>query len=252
MTSFDLTGRKAMVTGGTRGLGLGMAEALAEAGAEVVIFGTSAKVHDVAADLTAKGLKVQGTVCDLSEAEGRRAGFDAALAQLGGKLDILVNAAGIQKRHKAEDFPLSDFADVLEVNLTAVFDFCQLAGRIMLEQGHGKIVNVASLLSFFGGLTVPAYAASKGGVMQLTKALSNEWAHRGVNVNAIAPGYMATEMNTAILADAGRNAEITARIPARRWGTGADMKGPTVFLASPASDYVHGVVLPVDGGYLGR
>lgn len=138
MTSFDLTGRKAMVTGGTRGLGLGMAEALAEAGADVVIFGTSAKVHDVAADLAGKGFKVQGTVCDLSDADGRQAGFADALAKLGGGIDILVNAAGIQKRHKAEDFPLSDFAEVMEVNLTAVFDFCQLAGRIMLEQGQDR------------------------------------------------------------------------------------------------------------------
>lgn len=249
---FDLTGRKAIVTGATRGLGLGMAEALLETGAEVVIFGTTTKAVEIAEGFRAKGFAAHGIACDLADAKGRHVGFAAAVELLGGRLDILVNAAGIQRRSKAEDFALSDWADVMEVNLTAVFDFCQLAGRVMLEQGGGKIINIASLLSFFGGLTVPAYAASKGGVMQLTKALSNEWASQGINVNAIAPGYMSTEMNTAILADAGRNAEITARIPARRWGTGEDMKGPLVFLASPASDYVHGTILPVDGGYLGR
>lgn len=252
MTVFDLTGRTAIVTGATRGLGFGMAEGLAEAGAEVVVMGTSARAVEVAEGLVVRGFKAHGIACDLAHAEGRHDGFARALDALGGRLDILVNAAGIQRRHRAEEFPLSDWAEVMEVNLTAVFDLCQLAGKVMLEQGQGKIVNVASLLSFFGGLTVPAYAASKGGVMQLTKALSNEWASRGVNVNAIAPGYMSTDMNTAILADAGRNAEITARIPARRWGTGGDMKGPVVFLSSPASDYVHGTILPVDGGYLGR
>lgn len=247
MTLFDLSGKTAIVTGGTRGLGRGMAEALVEAGAKVVIFGTSEKVHDAAKEIGA-----QGVVVDLGDAKAREAGFNAALGLLGGRLDVLVNAAGIQRRHKCEDFPLDDWAEVIEVNLTAVFALCQLAGRVMLAQGKGKIVNIASLLSFFGGFTVPAYAASKGGVMQLTKALSNEWAGRGVNVNAIAPGYMATDMNTALLADAGRNAEITARIPAHRWGTGEDMKGPLLFLASAASDYVDGAIIPVDGGYLGR
>ncbi|WP_394700886.1 SDR family oxidoreductase [uncultured Cohaesibacter sp.] len=140
----------------------------------------------------------------------------------------------------------------MSVAVNAVFDLCQRAANVVLPKGRGKIINIASLLSFFGGFTVPAYAASTSGVMQLTKALSNEWASKGINVNALAPGYMATEMNTALLADEGRNAEITARIPAKRWGNGEDMKGPLVFLASPASDYVHGVTLPVDGGYLGR
>lgn len=244
---FDLNGKTAIVTGGTRGLGRGMAEALVQAGAKVAIFGTSEKVHEAAKEIGALGV-----VVELGDAKGREAGFNAALEALGGKLDILVNAAGVQRRHKCEDFPLDEWAEVIEVNLTAVFALCQLAGRVMLAQGKGKIINIASLLSFFGGFTVPAYAASKGGVMQLTKALSNEWAGRGVNVNAIAPGYMATDMNTALLADAGRNAEITARIPAHRWGTGDDMKGPLLFLASAASDYVDGAIIPVDGGYLGR
>lgn len=252
MSLFDLTGKTAIVTGGTRGLGRGMAEALLEAGVEVVIFGTSAKAEEVAAELSAKGHKCHAEVMDLADRVARKAAFDSALAKLGGRLDILVNAAGIQRRHKCEDFPLEDWSEVIEVNLTALFDMCQLAGRVMLAQGKGKIVNIASLLSFFGGFTVPAYAASKGGVMQLTRALSNEWAGKGINVNAIAPGYMATEMNTALINDAGRNTEILARIPAHRWGTPEDMKGPLLFLCAAASDYMDGAIVPVDGGYLGR
>ncbi|MDW5375403.1 SDR family NAD(P)-dependent oxidoreductase [Halomonas sp. HP20-15] len=252
MKLFDLSGRKAIVTGGTRGLGFSMAEALLEAGAEVVIVGASASVHEVADEFSSRGHACQGAVIDLADKQQRRDGFDAALETLGGRLDILVNAAGLQRRHPSEAFPIDEWEAVLEVNLTAVFELCQLAANVMLEQGQGKIINIASLLSFFGGITVPAYAASKGGVMQLTKALANEWASRGINVNALAPGYMATDMNTALLADETRNAEITARIPAKRWGSGDDMKGPLLFLASSAADYVHGVTLPVDGGYLGR
>ena len=145
---------------------------------------------------------------------------------------------------------MSDWKDVLSINLNAVFQLCQLAGRNMLERGYGKIINMASMLSFFGGFTVPAYAASKGGVAQLTKALANEWASKGVHVNAIAPGYMDTEMNTNLIRDPKRNGEISDRIPAHRWGTPQDMKGLAIFLASPASDYVNGAIIPVDGGYL--
>ncbi len=252
MTLFDVAGHKAIVTGGTRGLGHGMAEALLEAGAEVVIFGSGENATEVAEAFRARGLGCHGLAVDLADAAARREGFDRALELLGGRLDILVNSAGVQRRHKSEEFPLDDWSAVIEVNLTAVFALCQMAGRVMLDQGRGKIVNLASLLSFFGGYTVPAYAASKGGVAQLTKALANEWAGRGINVNALTPGYMATEMNAALIADAGRNAEITARIPAHRWGTADDMKGPLLFLASAASDYVNGAVIPVDGGYLGR
>jgi 2-deoxy-D-gluconate 3-dehydrogenase len=252
MTPFDIAGRKAIVTGGTRGLGKGMAEALLEAGAEVVIFGSGESVEGVAAEFRARGLACHGLIVDLASAEARAQGFERAVGLLGGRLDILVTAAGVQRRHKSEAFPLEDWSEVLEVNLTAVFDLCQRAARVMLPQGKGKIVTIASLLSFFGGLTVPAYAASKGGIAQLTKALANEWAGQGLCVNAIAPGYMATDMNSALIADAGRNAEISARIPAHRWGTADDMKGPLLFLASDASDYVNGAILPVDGGYLGR
>ncbi len=252
MSFFDIRDNKAMVTGAARGLGRGMAEALLEQDAEVVLYDISEDILAIAEDWRGKGLACHGVVADLADKAEREAAFATGLDLLGGRLDILVNSAGIQRRHFSEAFPLEDWAAVIEVNLTAVFAMCQLAGRVMLAQGSGKIVNIASLLSFFGGYTVPAYAASKGGVMQMTKALANEWASKGINVNALAPGYMATEMNAALMADAGRNAEISARIPTHRWGTPQDMKGPLLFLASSASDYVNGAILPVDGGYLGR
>ncbi len=249
---FDLTGKKAIVTGGTRGLGHGMAEGLMEAGAAVVIFGTSKKVIEVAAQFEAKGYWCKGIAVDLADDRARQESFDQAVALLGG-LDILVNAAGIQRRHPSPEFPLQDWKDVLNVNLTAPFDLCQMAAKEFLkkEQPCGKIVNIASMLSFFGGMTVPAYAASKGGVAQMTKALCNELASKGIQVNAIAPGYMDTDMNVALTDVSNpRYREITDRIPAHRWGTPEDMKGTVVFLASRASDYLNGAVIPVDGGYL--
>ena len=251
MNLFDLTGKKAIVTGGTRGLGYGMAEGLIEAGAEVVIFGSSERVHDVAAGLCHKGLMCHGIAVDLGDSAARAAAFDEAVKSLGG-LDILVNCAGIQRRHKSEEFPLDDLADVMNINFTACFELCQMAAReFMAKEKPGKIINISSMLAFFGGMTVPAYAASKGAVTQMTKAFCNEWASKGINVNCIAPGYMDTEMNTALTDPANpRFAEITNRIPARRWGTPDDMKGTVVFLASPASDYLNGAVIPVDGGYL--
>lgn len=251
MKLFDLTGRKAIVTGSTRGLGHGMAEGLMEAGCEVVVVGSSETALKVAKDFADKGFKCHGIAIDLSDRTKRREGFAKAVEMLGGHLDILVNGAGIQRRHFCEEFPIEDWDAVLEVNLTATFDLCQMAGQQFIRQGSkGKIVNIASMLSFFGGYTVPAYAASKGAVAQLTKALSNEWTGKGINVNAIAPGYMATEMNTALLNDEGRNTEILSRIPAHRWGTPDDMKGLCIFLASDASDYLAGSVIPCDGGYL--
>ena len=249
---FDLTGKKAIVTGGTRGLGHGMAEGLMEAGAAVVIFGTSKKVIEVAAQFEAKGYWCKGIAVDLADDRARQEAFDQAVALLGG-LDILVNAAGIQRRHPSPEFPLQDWKDVLNVNLTAPFDLCQMAAKEFLkkEQPCGKIVNIASMLSFFGGMTVPAYAASKGGVAQMTKALCNELASKGIQVNAIAPGYMDPDMNVALTDVSNpRYREITDRIPAHRWGTPEDMKGTVVFLASRASDYLNGAVIPVDGGYL--
>ena len=247
---FDISGKKAIVTGGARGLGHGMAEGLLEAGVEVTIFGTSESVGKVAADFTERGYKARGIQVDIGDREACKKAFDKAVEIMGG-LDVLVNCAGVQARHPSEEFPMEDWDFVLNVNLNAVFQLCQLAGNVFLKQGGGKIINVASMLSFFGGLTVPAYAASKGGVAQLTKALSNEWAGKGINVNAVAPGYMDTDMNVALTnPENPRFKTIIDRIPAHRWGTGDDMKGVTVFLASGASDYLDGAVIPVDGGYL--
>ena len=187
---------------------------------------------------------------DLADTAAIAATADAVLAEH--RVDILVNNAGVQDRHPAVEFPLEAWDHVLDVNLRAVFQLCQLFGGPMLDRGAGAVVNVASLLSFQGGITVPAYAASKGGVAQLTKALCNEWAGRGVNVNAIAPGYMDTELNTALLADPVRREQISMRIPAGRWGTPQDIGNVVVFLASPAAAYVHGQVVAVDGGWLAR
>ena len=228
MNRFDIKGKKAIVTGGTRGSG-----------------------HGVAEEFRSRGFACHGVQADLGSREQTLACFRSCMELLGGDLDILVNAHGIQRRHQPEDFPLSDWDDVISVNLSSVFVLCQEAGRVMLPKGRGKIINIASMISFFGGQTIPAYAASKGGIAQLTKALSNDWAGKGIQINAIAPGYMATDMNTALMDPANpRYQQITDRIPAHRWGTPDDMKGICVFLASPASDYITGAVIPVDGGYL--
>lgn len=254
MNLFDIKGKKAIVTGGSRGLGYGMAEGLMEAGCETVIIGVSDRVFRTAQEFRERGLSCQAVRADLGDREEMEPCFKKAVELLGGRLDILVTAHGIQSRHRSEEFPLEDWSRVLDVNLTAVFMLCQMAVRQFMEQGEGgKIITVSSMLSFFGGFTVPAYAASKGGVAQLTKALCNEWAGKGITVNSLAPGYMATDMNEALLdPENPRNAEITGRIPAGRWGTGEDMKGPVIFLASRASDYLNGAVIPVDGGYLVR
>lgn len=252
MKSFDLTGKKAIVTGGGSGLGRGMVEGLHEAGAEVVIIDIMDSVAGVAKEIAASGPAVHGLKGNLGNRDELKSVFDAAVSKLGGRLDIIVNSAGIQRRSKSEEFPIEYWDDVIEINLTSVFMLCQLAGRTMLAQGKGKIINVASMLSYFGGYTVPAYAASKGGVAQLTKAMANEWAGKGVNVNAVAPGYMDTTMNTALVNDPVRNEQILARIPAGRWGTPDDMKGVVIFLASDYSDYINGAIIPVDGGFLSR
>ncbi len=248
MRLFDLTGKKAIVAGGAGDLGRALVAGLRQAGAEIAVLGK----HDTVLALANPNAPcVIGIVADLAERAELARGFDAALASLG-TVDILVNAQGIQRRHPAEEFPLAVWDEVIEVNLTSVFELCQLAGRVMLKRGRGKIINLASLNSFTGGITIPAYAASKAGVALLTKALSNEWAGRGVTVNAIAPGYMDTRMTAAIKADPVRNPQILARIPIGRWGTPEDLIGPLLFLASAASDYVTGDILPVDGGWMGR
>lgn len=248
MNLFDLQGKKALVTGASnaRGLGHGMAQGLQQAGAQVAILGRSDTVFDVAEEDGFAPVQA-----DLANRTELARGFREAAEALG-TIDILINSHGIQRRDWAERFSLEDWDLVLEINLTSVFELCQLAARIMLPKGHGKIINIASMLTFSGGVRVPAYTASKGGIGQLTKALANEWAGHGINVNAIAPGYMATDMNEALLTDPDRNRAILDRLPAGRWGTPDDLQGTAVFLASPASDYVHGAIIPVDGGWLAR
>jgi 2-deoxy-D-gluconate 3-dehydrogenase len=249
---FRLDGRVALVTGASRGLGAAIAVAFANAGADVALHAsrepaaaTEQAIRDHASVRTAT------LVADLADrAETDRLIGDTVRAL--GRLDILVNNAGIIRRKPAVDFSDEDWDVVVEVNLTSAFRLCRAAGQLMLAQGHGKIVNISSLLAFQGGITVPAYAAAKGGIAQLTKALANEWAGRGVNVNAIAPGYMRTDNTQALQADAVRSKQILDRIPAGRWGEPADIGGAAVFLASAAADYVHGHVLVVDGGWMGR
>lgn len=250
----NLTSKTAIVTGGAQGLGYGMAEGLMEAGASVCIMDINPKVADVSNQFCQRGFNCSYVISNLGNDATRKTDFDSAVANLGGFLDIIVNAAGVQRRYPSEDFPLQEWDFVMNINLRSVFALCQLAGQQFIAQkSRGKIINIASMLSFFGGYTVPAYAASKGGIAQLTKALCNEWAEKGINVNALAPGYMATEMNVALLDPKNPRYEaITNRIPAKNWGTGNDMKGPVVWLASDASDYVNGAIIPVDGGYLVR
>ncbi|MEG1957884.1 MAG: SDR family oxidoreductase [Lachnospiraceae bacterium] len=251
MKCFDLTGKKALVTGGTRGLGKGMAEGLMEAGAEVVICGTNESVNKTAKEFRNKGLQCHGLIMNLMEKENIEKGFDNAIKMLDYRLDILVNAAGIQRRSSSEIFSKDDWDMVIAVNLTAPFILCQLAAKLMINQGKGKIINISSMLAFFGGQTVPAYAASKGGITQFSKTMCNDLAAKGININCIAPGYMMTDMNVAITGDNNsRFEEIKNRIPQGRWGTSEDLKGTCIFLASEASDYVNGAVIPVDGGYL--
>ena len=247
---FDIEGKKAIVTGGSKGLGRGMAEGLMEAGVETVIIGFNDGVEDVAKEYCDKGFRCYGINANLMKREEVYSSFAKAMEYLGNDIDILINAAGIQRRHSAEEFPVEEWDQVLAINLSAVFIMCQEAGKIMLKKNSGKIINIASMASFFGGQTVPAYSAAKGGVAQLTKELTNDWAGRGVCINAIAPGYMATDLNTALLQDKERTGSISARIPMGRWGTGEDMKGTAIFLSSPASDYLSGAIIPVDGGYL--
>ncbi|MDO4271154.1 MAG: SDR family oxidoreductase [Eubacteriales bacterium] len=248
---FDITGRKAVVAGGTRGLGHGMAEGLLEAGCEVVIIGSSARVHASAEEFRARGFQCFSLQADLAKREENYRAFDEAVEKLGGTLDILVTAHGIQRRCRADQFPMSDWDDVIAVNLESQFILCQQAAKMMVEKGYGKIITVSSMSSFFGGQNVVAYSAAKGGVAQMTKCMSNDLLALGVNVNSIAPGYFATDMNEALLdPECVRYKEICDRIPAHRWGQPEDMKGACLFLASHASDYLGGAILPVDGGYL--
>jgi 2-dehydro-3-deoxy-D-gluconate 5-dehydrogenase len=249
---FSLAGRRALVTGASRGLGRAAAVALARAGASVVCVSSQAGgAADTATGVRALGVQAWELAADLSDRDATLAMADDA-ERVAGPIDILVNNAGTIRRHPAVEFPAEDWDLVLRTNLDAVWLLSQRIGRGMVERGRGKIVNVASLLSFQGGITVPAYTASKHAVAGLTKALANEWARHGVQVNAVAPGYMRTDNTQALRDNPTRSAEILGRIPAGRWGEPEDLAGAIVFLASPASDYVNGHVLVVDGGWMAR
>jgi 2-deoxy-D-gluconate 3-dehydrogenase len=252
LESFQLNGKNALVTGSRRGLGAAIAVALAKAGANVGCHGRETNPGTACDEISAAGRKTFYFTGDLADPKACVGLFEKTIAEFG-SIDILVNNAGLIHRAPAAEYPMEFWDELIAVDLTAVFRLSQLAGRHMLQRGaSGKIVNIASLLSFQGGILVPAYAAAKGGIAQLTKALANEWASKGINVNAIAPGYMATDNTSALRDDPVRNRQILERIPAARWGKPSDITGAALFLCSSASDYVHGHVLAVDGGWLAR
>lgn len=254
MIDFSIRGKKILITGGSRGLGFGMAKALHQAGATLVIIASNEnRLKKCVEELDDNTAPVYYVVADLSNTAALQHAFDRALAMLNDSIDVLINCAGIQYRCPAASFPTDKWNEIINLNLTSAFIMSQLAGNRMIKQGYGKIINIASMTSFFGSVMIPAYSASKGGIMQLTKALSNEWAMHGVTVNAIAPGYMETELTSDMKS---KNPEqykaITNRIPAKRWGTPDDLGGIVIFLSSSASDYISGAIIPVDGGYLGN
>jgi 2-deoxy-D-gluconate 3-dehydrogenase len=248
--SFSLAGKTALVTGANTGLGQAIAVALAGAGADIAAAGRT-PADETAEAVRGVGRRLEFLHVDLRDSKACN-GLVADAVRRFGRIDILVNNAGLIRRNDALEFTEDDWDEVLDVNLKSVFFLSTAAARAMLERGAGKIINIASMLSFQGGVRVASYTASKSGLAGLTKLLANEWGARGINVNAIAPGYFVTNNTKALRADAKRNAEILARIPAGRWGEPEDLAGAAVFLASPASDYVHGVILPVDGGWLAR
>lgn len=247
---FDISEKNAVITGASRGLGLGIAEGFAKAGANLILISRHMQ-EETLARLESFGTKVRSYAFDLAEPEGIPALVGQILDEWG-RIHILVNNAGAQRRNDSVNFTNEDWDFVCTVNQKSVFVLCREIGRHMVAKQGGKIINFASLLSFQGGFRVPAYAASKGAVMQFTKSLANEWAACGVNVNCIAPGYFDTEMNTALINDPVRREQISVRIPAGHWGRPEDLVGTAIYLASSASDYVNGVTIPVDGGWLGR
>ena len=249
---FRLDGRVALITGAGQGLGQAMAIGLAEAGADIVALDRR-ESEQTGRAVTALGRRFTSITCDLLQASvtDLQQVVAQSVTELG-RLDVLVNNAGIIRRAPAVEFSEADWDDVLQINLKAVFFLSQAAGKVMIAQGRGKIINVASMLSYQGGIIVPSYTAAKSGIAGITRALANEWAKHGINVNAIAPGYMATDNTAALRADAARSAAILDRIPIGRWGTPDDLKGAVVFLASPAADYMQGAIVPIDGGWLAR
>lgn len=252
LDNFKLDGKIALVTGASSGLGQAIAIALAEAGADVAAHcHTAGKADETSDEIRKLGRRAIAVTGDMGDKSIPVRLIDDVVSEFG-RIDILINNAGTIRRTPAVDYSEEDWGAVIEVNLSSVFRLSQAAGKRMVQQGSGKIVNIASLLSFQGGITVPAYTASKSGVAGLTKALANEWAKSGVNVNAIAPGYMETNNTAALRADENRNRQILERIPAARWGEPSDLAGAAVFLSSAASDYMHGHILVVDGGWMGR
>jgi 2-deoxy-D-gluconate 3-dehydrogenase len=253
LDAFSLDGKVALVTGASRGLGAAMAAGLSAAGASVALHSNEQPARDTAERICKEsGRRTELFTADLEDRAAADEMFADTIAAFG-RIDILVNNAGIIRRKPAAQHSDEDWDAVIEVNLSNAFRLCKAMGKHLIDANRpGKIINVASLLSFQGGITVPGYAAAKGGIVQLTKALANEWASHGINVNAIAPGYMQTDNTRALREDPQRNKQITERIPAGRWGTPEDVAGAAVFLASRASDYVHGHVLVVDGGWMGR
>jgi len=248
---FDVRGKVALVTGGRRGLGLAMVVGLAEAGAQLAVVATGRDCKELRRIIRPYGTELLYIPADLANRK-ERAGIVKSVVKQFGRLDILVNCAGIQHRQPALEFDLGKWDEIVSLMLTGVFELSQQAARVMVKQGGGKIINIASMSSFQGGWTVPAYTAAKHGVVGLTKALANEWACHNINVNAIAPGYFDTEMCAPLKADPVREPKIRERIPAGRWGAPEELVGPLLFLASDAARYVHGHVLVVDGGWLGR
>jgi 2-deoxy-D-gluconate 3-dehydrogenase len=248
LDKFRLDGQIALVTGGTKGLGKAITLAFAEAGADIALVSRNPSPELEKAVLS-RGRRYCHQPADLTQREQTRRVVPAIIEKLGA-LDILVNNSGIIRRAPAEEYPEADWDATLEIDLTAAFILSQAAGRLMLKKGRGKIINVASVLSFQGGLNVVSYAAAKHGIAGLTKALTNHWASKGINVNGLAPSFFETELTEAVQKDPERSKSITARTPARRWGKPEDLAGAALFLASPASDFVHGVILPVDGGWM--
>ena len=249
-SQFSLTGKKALVTGSSKGIGASIAQALAQAGADIVLVGrTKDSLEATKSAIINIGRKVEIVLCDVSSADAIKEAFSDIAAL---KVDILVNNAGSISRAPAVEAQMDEWNRIIDTNLNSVFQISQACGRAMIAQGAGTIINIASLLSFQGGINVPAYTASKHGVAGVTKALANEWGSRGVTVNAIAPGYISTDNTAALRADADRNASILARIPIGRWGNPEDIASVAVFLASPAARYINGEVLTVDGGWMGR
>lgn len=247
---FDLTGKNAIVTGASRGIGKSLAISLANAGANIIIIDVT-RDEQTEQEIQKYNVTCETITFDLSHFE-QYADLISSIIQKYQHIDILINNAGIQRRYPSVDFPKHDWDLVININMNAVFFMCQQVGKHMLERGYGKIVNIASLLAFQGGYTIPAYTAAKSAVAGFSKSLSNEWASKGITINCIAPGYIATEMNTALMNDEIRNRQILERIPAGRWGNPEDLGGAAIFLSSSASDYINGFTIAVDGGWLGR